>query len=270
MGARRSRERQAARRGRLAEHWLARTSVRVTLAGIAVGIIGIVVGILTLANGAGSPASRDLVRPGRARLQLLPRSHNAVVPKGIADLPVPPRYPTSARQDHCGSWWRGWLDELHAAEASSVPTIAISAPVRAPVTVTAARVRVFRTYLPKAVSYVMCLYGAGPSPGTLLGTDLTRPNARPTIVADDGREEPLAMPNAVITVGRGQTEYVAVTPKGQPRMYEWAVSLSLVVDQQPQTVSFGSAQHPLRSWLGRMPSKSYDFDFQARAWKAGT
>ena len=100
---------------------------------------------------------------------------------------------------------------------------------------------------------IKCVYGAGPVPGTLLNVNLDRPNAPPTIVSDAGQSVPLAMPYAVINIDAGHTEYVAVTPAGSGRFYEWSVKLTVVVDQHPRTYSFGSAAQPLRSWLGRPP-----------------
>jgi hypothetical protein len=145
--------------------------------------------------------------------------------------------------------------------------VQIAAPASADVAVTGATVRVFRSFVPKALSFIVCLHGAGPEPGTLLDVDLAHPGVSPTIVADDGSDTPLALPTAVINVAPGHTEYVAVTPRGARRMYEWSITLNTVVAQRQQTFVFGSRKHPLRSWLGNIATiRDYDYDMISRSW----
>ncbi len=269
MGARQRKERRrrAAERRQRDEPWLSRRSVHITIAATVVTIIGIGVGLVALFGGQGATSQRGSSPPARAVVQLRPRTNNAVVPKSVGQLSQPPRYPVSDRGNQCHIWWQHWFDTQGAAEAQTNPTIEIRAPARAPVTVTAATIDVFRSYEPRYRLFINCVAGAGPSPGTLLSVNLERPNARPTIVADDGRDQPLALPDAVISVERGRTEEVAVNPSGARRMYEWGVTLTLVVDQRTQTVTFGSRQHPLRSWLGDIPHDSFDYDFESQSWK---
>jgi hypothetical protein len=219
-------------------------------------LIGVIVPVLIFWRPWSSAAA--------ARVSLLPLAHNAVVPAGIDSLRTPPAFPSGSADDHCAVW-RDWFGEHGAAELS-VPTIEISAPADAYVTVTSASVHVFRSYQPASLTSIMCLHGAGPSAGTLLNFDLDRPNATPTVVADDGSDHPLSFPTAVITIPRGQTQYVAVTPRGSALMYEWSVDLHLVVDQREQAVSFGSRDH-LRSWLGPVPSQYFDYSPQTHSWE---
>lgn len=201
----------------------------------------------------------------RASIRLLPSKHSAVIPKPIQEISAPPRYAQIEQSNHCGAWWRAWFRAQNAVDVVP-PTIELSAPTTASVSVTGASVRVFRSYLPRTLSYVMCLHGAGPRPGTLLHVDLANAGTAPTIVADDGSETALAIPNAVITVEAGDTEFVVITPAGAPRLYEWSVTLRFVVAQRTQTQTFGSAERPLRTWLGRTPEPSYDYDFGAQTW----
>jgi len=165
-------------------------------------------------------------------------------------------------------WWKGWLTQRHAVELAP-RLLEVSAPAKADVTIASASVEVFRAFTPRELTLVQCVYGGGgPSPGTLLRVDLARPSTLPTIVADNGAMTPLSMPNAVINVGAGQTEYVAVSPNGRAYLYEWAITLHLVVDQRDEAVVLGSRSRPLRSWLGKEPAVAYDYDFQARRWRA--
>lgn len=208
--------------------------------------------------------------PPHAVIHLFPGAGNALVPKPISQIPSPPPYPSNQPGERCGIWWRGWFDSQGAAAAVLPPTIEISAPTSADVTVTGATIRIFRSYVPKALSYIECITGAGPVPGTLLDVDLAHPAALPTIVANDGSDVPLAVPNAVINIDPGHTEYVAVTPRGAHKMYEWSVTLYLVVAQRAQTIVFGSSQHPLRTWLGTQSaiiSRGYEYDLVTHSWK---
>lgn len=232
---------------------------RVQIFGAAVAVLGVVISLLVW-----HPWARPSIP--RAAIRLRPRSHNAVVPKPIGQIPKPPPYSTGSSEDHCDAWWRSWFETQGAAEIWP-PTIELSAPTSADITVTGAAVRVFRSYVPAAPSFIECVHGAGPVSGTLLDVDLAHPAAAPTIVADDGSDRPLALPNAVINVNPGHTEYVAVTARGARRMYEWSVTLRVVVAQRTQTVVLGSRRHPLRSWLGKRPPAAYDYDMRAHSWK---
>jgi hypothetical protein len=264
---RRVRRRSAARGKPGTAGWLERHAHQLTLVGIVVTIAGIVVGLVALLGASGSSDHPAAARRARAVVRLLPPDTNAVVPKAADQLDRPPSYPADQRSDHCALWWRRWLPTQQAALVGADPLVEVRAPAQAPVTVTAARVEVFRSWRPPTQSLVECVTGAGPSPGTLLNLDLVHPNARPTIVADDGRDEPLALPDAVIAVGRGRTEDIALSPIGAQRFYEWAVTLTLVVDQRSQTATFGSRARPFRSWLGPVPARAVNYDFRTRVWR---
>jgi hypothetical protein len=205
----------------------------------------------------------------QAKVTLVTNTRNAVIPTSVAELSAPPVYPPAQAGDHCAAWWANWLPQQHAAQADIDPLVQISAPASADVTVTDARVQVYRTYKPANLSSVTCVTGAGPRIGTLLKVDLDRPHAKPIIVADDGRFEPLlSIPNAVINVDPGHTEYIDVNPQGTTTLfYEWSVQLTVVVDQRSQTFAFGSPRRPLVSWLGTAQITSYDYDFTTHAWK---
>jgi hypothetical protein len=212
------------------------------------------------AQAASSPAPAV-----RAEMNLSSGVRNAVLPAPIDQVPAPPPYPGDAMSDHCGLWWQGWFPSQHAADEVP-PTIAVAAPVRAGVTIVGASVHVFRSYQPPGVSFIMCLHGGGPIAGTLLTVDLSRPDVAPTVVADDGSDKPLSLPGAVIDVPAGQTQYVVVTPHGEPTFYEWSLTLRVIVDQRPATFTFGSREHPLLSWLGIVPTQAYDYDLQRHVW----
>jgi hypothetical protein len=202
-----------------------------------------------------------------AKVKLAPGSHDAYVPLPVAAIPSPPAYTESSRESRCEAWWRRWFGEQGAADTVD-PLLEVSAPAAAAISITGASVHVYRSFAPKAMSYVKCATGYGPTAGTLLYVNLAHPERPPRIVADDGSETPLAMPNAVIDVEPGQTEEVALTPRGPPRMYEWSARLRMVVDQHEQTFDAGSARHPLRSWLGAPPrGGAYVYDETASAWK---
>jgi hypothetical protein len=240
---------------------LATQNKRVQVIATIVAVIGILITVVL----AWQPWSRPSVP--HAQIALVPSAHNAVIPKSIRELPAPPTYPADQIGDHCGAWWNTWFVEQGAAE-QWVPTIEISAPANADITVANARVRVFKSYKPADLSYVKCLSGAGPYSGTRLNVDLDHPNAKPTIVADDGRDQPLSIPNAVINIDRGHTEYVAVYPRGGDQFYEWSLELQLVVDQRSSTVVYGSQDKPLRSWLGVDNNHAaYDYDYSTNSWR---
>lgn len=250
------------------EPWLSRRSTHVALAQTLVAAIGVAVAAIALfGDPDGTPSGSGVDQaPARAVVQLLPRSGNAVVARPADRLGEPPRYPAEDRANHCPLWWKKWLETKAAAEFGSGPTIEVRAPRQAPVTITRASIRVFRSYTPRDGTYIACLSGAGPRPGTRLNVDLTRPNAPPTIVADDGRDQALALPAAVIAISRGSTELVAIYARGAPKIYEWGVRLTLVTDQRTQTASFGSRGRPLRTWLGDDVFAHFDYDFDSRTW----
>ncbi len=233
-------------------------SGRVQFLALLIGTIGVVISLLIWAPWtSGGPAPR-------AQISLIPNAHNSLVPRKPSMLPAPPPYPEANTGDHCANW-ETWLDSIGAA--SEWPyLVEISAPVGADVAVVGASVRVYRSYAPKGVAVIECVHGAGPIPGTLLNLDLANPGLPPTIVADNGSNTPLKLPDAVINIDPGHTEYVALTPVGAPRMYEWAATLRVVVAQHTRSVTFGSPSHPLRSWLGRFPRTSYDHPHSGGSW----
>jgi hypothetical protein len=213
-------------------------------------------------------ASGSGTRAVHARLSLTTPNANAVIPKPLTALGSPPVFSRAQVQDHCPAWWAHWFVQQGAAQMGG-PLIEVSAPAKADATITGASVKIYKAYRPAAASLIQCLHGAGPTPGTLLNVNLDRPSARPTIVSDLGREVPMAMPDAVININPGHTEYVVVAPAGSDKLYEWAVKLRVVVDQRTQVYSFGSASSPLRSWLGPQPARAYDYDTATRSWHSG-
>jgi hypothetical protein len=201
-----------------------------------------------------------------AAVKLAPNDHNALVPLPASRLPAPPAYPREHARDHCADW-ATWFDAVGAA--SEWPNIVeVSAPVTADVAVVDARIQVFRSYIPTGLVQVECLHGAGPIPGTLLMINLSHPNRPATIVADDGSDIRLHLPDAVINIAPGHTEYIALRPSGTPRMFEWSASLRVVVAQHSRTITIGSRTHPLRTWLGHTPQALYDHRPSGGAWSA--
>jgi hypothetical protein len=240
---------------------LSRRSLRFQVSSVAIAALG--VGITLFAWhpwGGGST-------PLHAKAKLAPGSHDAYVPHPVAAISIPPANRPSREESRCEEWWRHWFDAQDAAGTAN-PLVEVSAPATAAVTITRATVQVYRSYAPKAISYIKCATGYGPEVGTLLYVNLAHPERPPKIVADDGSETPLVMPNAVIDVEPGKTEEVALTPRGQPRMYEWSARLQMIVDQHEQVFDVGSARQPLRSWLGSNPnSRAYEFDEQEGVWE---
>ena len=241
---------------------LARKNNRLQAAAVSLAALAIVVTVVIFWQ----PWSNGAQLPAHALVQLV-SPHNALIPKRIDQIGVPPSYSAGESGDHCGIWWKSWFAEQGAA-ATNNPTIEISAPQNADVTVTSASIRIYGSYKPSALSFIECLHGAGPSPGTLLNVNLNHPNANPTIVSDSGQLTPLAMPNAVINIAPGRTEYVALTPTGtRNELYSWAVRLRIIVNQQSQTFIFGTPGKPLRSWFGPILSKQYDYSFRTNSWQ---
>jgi hypothetical protein len=159
--------------------------------------------------------------------------------------------------------------QQHAAEAEYPFLVQVAAPAGTDVSVVGAQIKVYRSYKPADLSYIQCLHGAGPVPGTYLNVNLSRPNATPTIASNDGSYKPLSMPGAVINVDPGHTEYIQFNTRGRKLFYEWSIKLRVVINEKTETFSFGSAGHPLRTWLGKAPSPAYDFDTATHAWKTG-
>jgi hypothetical protein len=243
----------------------ARWNLALQIAGVAVAAAGVLISLFVWHPWVHAHPHR-IILP-QASVQMLPNSHSAFVPALITRIPPPPDFPASERIDHCSRWWRTWFWSERAAEVA-VPAIQVSAPPNADVAVVGASIKVFRTYRPPAVSYIACLHGAGAEVGTRLDVNLSRPNAVPTIVAADGSDRPLALPNAVINVDPGHTEYIAVIPHGAPLMFEWSIVLTTVVAQRTKVFVFGSPPRPLRTWLGPAPpaTREYDYSIQAHRW----
>jgi hypothetical protein len=230
-----------------------------------IAILMAIVGILVAAVLAW-PSSPSPV-PGKANITLVPLLKDAIISRPVEQLPSPPPYPGNEAADHCSRWWKGWFIKQQAIPSPANTLVQISAPANSDVTVTSASFRVFRSYKPLVISYIRCFDGGGPVPGTLLSASLSHPGESPTIVSDSGQAVPLSMPNAVINITAGHTEYVDISPTGDSLIYEWSVTLTTVVDQHSTTTVFGSARHPLRSWLGSTPSPAYDYFLPANSWR---
>ncbi len=230
-----------------------------------VAVIAVLVAVLAWRPWAGTAIAH-------ATLKLLPPSRDAVIPKPISQVSTPPPYSADLASRHCGVWWRSWLVEQGAAEVPTRPLIEVSAPAGVDVTIAGAKIRIFRAYTPSQLSLIECFRaaGGGPAPGTLLEVDLAHPDAAPTIVADDGSNQSLSLPDAVINVEPGHTEFIAVTPHGDHRFFEWSLELRAVIDKRSERFVFGTRSRPLRSWLGSLPAAGYDYDMSGRAWRRTT
>lgn len=203
----------------------------------------------------------------RAVVQLIP-ARNGIIPKPISAISVPPSYPPSQSDDHCTGWWKKWFGQQRAAPVDD-PTIRISAAQGADATVVSASIEVYRSYKPAALTFIDCMHGAGPVPGTYLNVNLDRPNAYPKIVSDSGQLTPLKMPGAVININPGHTEYISLQPSGHRGMlYSWSIRLVVVVDQKQEKFTIGSPANPLRSWVGPIPSNVYDYSMQTHSWQS--
>ncbi|QXJ24061.1 hypothetical protein AGRA3207_005312 [Actinomadura graeca] len=229
---------------------------------LAVTVIG---GFMVLRRSdAHTDAHTSVTVPPKAVVTFDEVGDNSVVPMAPGHLPSPPDYPPADENGHCQEW-KSWFDRLAGAPITKSRPIRISAPAHANVEVVSAKPTVYRSYKPARLTLVRC-QGAGPKPGTLLRIDLDHPVAPPTVVADDGSEKPLRMPNATIAINAGHTEYVAVTPRAAAaKMVEWSVRITMVIDQKEQVVNYGSAGRPLRNWFGP-PPPAQDWDQARRTW----
>jgi hypothetical protein len=265
--ARQLREAQTERH-RLEEIGWARRAVELAVqnrnlqvAAIAIAAIGVVAAVLTVwSPWTTTPAIG-------ARVSMQKPSGNAVVARPIAAISRPPWNQGLGAYALCQLWWKRWFIQENAAPVEGYPLIEISAPGEAAVTITSARVRVYSSSDRRKASLLICNKGAGVVPGTLLTPDLADPSAVPTIVSDTGSNVPLSMPDAVITIPAGHTEFVRVTPRGmRDRLYRWSLTLTIVVNQRSKTYSFGSAKHPLFSWSGPAPL-SYVYTHSSDSWE---
>jgi hypothetical protein len=227
----------------------------------------VVAGLILWAVLNGPKALKGGTAPPTALISLRPAQGEGVVPKAVSELPIPPAYPSADTTDHCNAW-ANWFDGQGAVRTTP-PEIAVSAPTSAPVTVVAASTHVLRSSNPSAITFVACTLGAGGYGGTVLRLNLDHPSLPPTIVTAWGKAFP--MPNGVITIAPGQTEYVELDASGSKGLYEYTAQLVFTVNQRTETRVVGSPLQPLRA-LGRSePSLStlplYDYDTSAHRWR---
>lgn len=239
---------------------LSRSGLRWQITAAAIALLTAVISLFAWHPwaGAGSPQLH-------ARVKLALGSHDAYVPARPQTIPPPPPYSLSSKESRCEEWWRSWFEQQKAAEVNS-PILEVSAPASAAVSVVGARVHIFESYAPSAITKVQCASGYGPEQGTLLYFNMRQPDARPKIVASDGRETPLTMPTAVINVDPGVTEEIALTARGPELMYEWGATIRVVIDQHEETFEVGTPRRPSRSWLGEKPRIFYAFDEGTSTW----
>jgi hypothetical protein len=108
----------------------------------------------------------------------------------------------------------------------------------------------------------------------MLNVNLSHPNARPTIVVGSssgvvasGPAKKQPMPGAVINISPGHTEYIQLITLGRGWYYEWSIQLQVVISQRTELFTFGTAKHPLTTWLGALPSLGYDYSATKHGWK---
>jgi len=108
----------------------------------------------------------------------------------------------------------------------------------------------------------------------MLNVNLSHPNARPTIVVGSssgvvasGPAKKQTMPSAVVNISPGHTEYIQLITLGKGWYYEWSIQLQVVIDQRTVFFTFGSAKHPLSTWLGDLPSLGYDYSVTKHGWQ---
>jgi hypothetical protein len=217
-------------------------------------------------------ASGAATQAPKARLTLIRALGDMVIPQAVSRLPQPPSFPPALAANHCGRW-SAWFEKQHAAQAMYPFVVQVAAPAHTDVTVVDVKTTVYRSFKPAAVSYIDCLHGGGPLPGTMVDVNLSHPEAR-SIVLVQSRPNDLsspvkkrAMPGAVINISPGHTEYIQLNTLGKGWYYEWSVRLQVVVDQRTETFTFGSPQHPLSTWLGKSPAPAYDYNAADHQWQ---
>lgn len=219
---------------------------------------------------AASPSTPSHAKSAHAAAVMLSPSNGiALIPKPIAGVPDPPPYANTEAGDHCGLWWKGWFQQQHAASLYLPSFVEVSAPRGDPVTITRIFAHVFRAYKPTGISIIECVApAAGPISGTIVSLDLDHPSVLPT-VSTSGGGHPMPLPEAAIAINPGHTEYLSLAPKGARGFYEWSATLQFTVNQRTETREEGSLAHPLRSWLGSIPTvnNGYDYDTRNRSWR---
>lgn len=214
---------------------LARKNLIVQVLAVLVAIPGVAVTLLSWHPWSSPVAPSAILK--------LVGAESYVVPGLRSQFPAPPY------SLHCSDW-NAWALRAGAAPVPSMQYIEVEAPAAADVTITAANIHVFRSYLPSHLSSIVCITGAGPSVATDMFVSLSMPSALPRIVSASGGTAPLAMPGSVVNISPGHTEYLDVQPAGEARYYNWSITFTVVVNQQAKEVTIGSASHPLASWLG--------------------
>lgn len=230
----------------------------------AAAVVGL---ILVLIKDEDTPPTATTTSALRSVIALEQAPNNAVVPIAVSDLSTPPRYErdVNSQEAHCGEW-AAWLESQRAASFSA-PALKVSAPAGAAVTVTSVRVKIHRVEQPPEASMIMCVYGAGGYEPTYVRIDLRRPSKAPTLSQEEKGGEIGPIPNAVFTVAPGRTERLELQAGGEPGvLYEWGVEVDVTVDQRTETIAFGTASKPLRSWSVDAPSP-VDYDPATQQWR---
>jgi hypothetical protein len=233
-------------------------------------VIGVAIGLFAWLFPRGNPAVAPPTVPGiaPARFDVVEAGDHMVfvAPVPESRLPVPPPYPPDQYGNHCAEWL-DWFAQLKAAGQGEGPDVVISAPAAAPVNLIGARVTVYDTIQLDQATLIACQHGAGGNPGTKGLVDLDHPEAPLRIVDELGSGTELPLGANTFTVDAGTSEALSIVAEGSPGViYEWSIELTVVIDAQRTTRTFGDREHPIRSYFGPYDLPSRDYDQDARAW----
>jgi hypothetical protein len=139
---------------------------------------------------------------------------------------------------------------------------------------------VYRSYKPRAVSYILCdtepPVGADLEPTTEVTVSLSHSSSVVKFIESEAKTR-LLQPSTAGTVRPGSTTFVAIPAGGDEgltilptgdcnRIYEWSLDLRAIIDQREQTLFIGSEKSALRDWFGAVPQRGYDYDLKRKAW----
>ncbi|MFI6229445.1 hypothetical protein ACIBCR_19270 [Micromonospora echinospora] len=165
-----------------------------------------------------------------------------------ADLPTPPAYPRESAQAHCAEWAQWIADSPRMYTVGQGLRLGMSAGTNDLVVVRDVRAKVFTKKAAAAGTTIKCNYGGGSNAGVGVVVDTV---AQQTHFTPFDTDEKTLMPPGTLSMGLSDAGFsdasIAVTGE-DGYLYEGQIVVEALVNNEPQTLTWGSYEKPFR-WI---------------------
>lgn len=165
-----------------------------------------------------------------------------------AELPTPPVYPRESAQAHCEEWAQWVADDPKMYTAGQGLRLGMSAGNNDLVVIRDIRAKIFTRRPAVTGTTIKCNYGGGSNPGVAVVVDTV---AQQTHFTPFDTDDKTLMPPGALTMGLADAGFsdASISIDGADGfLYEGQIIVGALVNNQRQTLTWGSYDKPFR-WI---------------------